>query len=129
MGSATATFHLESSADAAATARTVVRCLLVACGLPGLVDDATLIVSELIGNAVRHAPAGNCLQLEVRVQPDCAHLAVVDSSPQEPVVQYPGPTSPGGRGLQIVDTLATRWGTEWHRTGKRVWAELVRPAG
>lgn len=88
-----------------------------------LVEDASLLTTELAANAVRHSRAPSiCLCLhceEGRVR-----IEVTDGSGDPPVVLHPDPMSPGGRGLQLVDALADRWGFEPRPDGKVVWFEL-----
>jgi anti-sigma regulatory factor (Ser/Thr protein kinase) len=101
-------------------------------GLGELADDAELVVSELITNALK---ASQSLQ-EIRPIALCLRsdykrliIEVWDHSPGEP---RPTPTDgkdEGGRGLLVVEALSTRWG--YQRTGcsaKVVWAELDNPS-
>ena len=83
-----------------------------------------LIVSELATNAVIHAGTG----FEVRISEDtdgCVRGSVTDTGGGFPNVerQLP-PLGERGRGLRIVERLATAWGTERLTDGKRVWFEL-----
>ncbi len=83
-----------------------------------------LIVSELATNAVIHAGTG----FEVRIREDsdgCVHGSVTDTGGGIPNVERQLlPLGEHGRGLRIVERLATAWGTEWLADGKRVWFEL-----
>ncbi len=83
-------------------------------------DDAVLVLSELVTNAMVHAAAG--CRIDVRHSGDRLRLEVWDPSPQAPVIRLVGPSHVGGRGLRIVDAVAEAWG--WHPTvdGKCVWA-------
>ncbi|MFE6866648.1 ATP-binding protein [Kitasatospora sp. NPDC057692] len=91
-----------------------------------VVADVVLLVSELIGNAVRHAGAPGALLL-VR-DASLLRIEVTDSSPRPP---RPRPThhpaDPGGLGLFLLGRLALRWG--WYRNGpgKAVWCEVFLP--
>jgi anti-sigma regulatory factor (Ser/Thr protein kinase) len=96
----------------------------------GLLEDdldvLMLIVSELVSNAIEHARTASVvivrrLTLMVRV-------IVIDGSSAPPLLQPYDVTAPRGRGLQMVDELAARWGWERHSRGKTVWAsvELTR---
>ena len=100
-----------------------------------VVDDAALVLSELVGNAVRHGsplPDGG-----VRVSwelDDCAlHLEVCDGGNGTDLAAGPACTSAeGGRGLTIVGLLARRWGTtSFGDGGVGVYADLdvERPLG
>ena len=82
-------------------------------------DVVTLIVTELVSNAVRHA--GGCAVLDLHVNGQVT-LTVTDPSPVHPHLHQPD--EHGGRGLLIVDALCTRWGSRDRETGKQVWAEL-----
>jgi anti-sigma regulatory factor (Ser/Thr protein kinase) len=90
-----------------------------------ILEDATLLVSELVTNAVRHSGANGAIDMTVAVRGD--HLRVEVSDPGEgfarPAVGEPPPDALGGRGLLIVDRVAASWGvTEGRPT--RVWFEL-----
>jgi anti-sigma regulatory factor (Ser/Thr protein kinase) len=90
-------------------------------------DDALLIVSELVTNAVRHA--GTDVVLTVGVDAERIRIQVSDWGDELPHVK-PGSsdgTRPGGRGLVIVSAVATAWGvnSSRERPGKTVWADLA----
>lgn len=101
-------------------ARRLVETTLDGCP-SSLVGDAVLLTSELVTNAVRHART----PFEVEVVCDGAVRVVVrDGSAEPPMVQHPEPDELGGRGLLLVEALATRWGFEANGQGKTVWFEL-----
>ncbi|HTX01440.1 MAG TPA: ATP-binding protein [Acidimicrobiales bacterium] len=101
-------------------ARQLVRSALA--GLPAsAADDVTLVVSELVTNALLHARTG--LELEVRAEPGSILVAVRDGSRQQPQ-RREGQLELGGRGLRIVEALASSWGVDVEPRGKRVWCEL-----
>ncbi len=85
-------------------------------------DDALLLVSELVTNAVQH---GDCAATEVRVQLSAHALSigVSDGSTRTPAVAAYS-IGPGGMGLRIVDDVADRWWCDPSEAGKTVWAEL-----
>ena len=85
-------------------------------------DEATLLTSELIANAVRHAPPPLCL--EITVDTAKIRIEVHDSDPMLPVLNRPDFTSRGGRGVWLVDTIASRWGYRSEPPGKVVWFEM-----
>lgn len=91
--------------------------------------DASLILSELISNALRHASPlpGGVVRVSWRLSGDCVELAVGDGGgPTAPVVNRPAAGALGGRGLGIVDRLSLRWGV-YAPDGSEttVWAELA----
>ena len=85
---------------------------------------ALLIVNELIANAIDHAAGPRVLTI-VR-QPELVRLEVSDGSWEKPTVRRPTPTEARGRGLVLIDHLASRWGFDRTATGKIVWAEVDR---
>jgi len=89
-------------------------------------DDALLIASELVTNAVRHSGCDPSEAVEVVAEtlPGALLIAVTDPgrSDRVPMVK-PDVGRPGGVGLRVVDALARRWGSE-RCEGLRVWAEL-----
>jgi anti-sigma regulatory factor (Ser/Thr protein kinase) len=86
-------------------------------------EDAVAIVSELIGNVVRHARTDADLRLELRRR--LLTVAVLDQDPVFPVRRPPSATRESGLGLAIVTHLATAWGASQTSTGgKVVWATI-----
>jgi hypothetical protein len=83
-------------------------------------EDAALVLSELITNAVVHA--GGAVTITVTRDGRRIRIEVSDNAPGQP---RPGGPSPGGRGLHIVTQLSEHWGFHPTATGKLVWA-LVR---
>ncbi|MFE0791255.1 ATP-binding protein [Streptomyces mutabilis] len=101
----------------------------VLAGVVPCVDDAVLVVSELVGNAVRHTTAGpDCLTIEI--DGDQVIVAVHDPEPDDGRVHLPedaaDPLAESGRGLWLVQTLARRWYVETTAVGKAVVAVLPR---
>ncbi|MFI6154828.1 ATP-binding protein [Kitasatospora sp. NPDC051170] len=93
---------------------------------PLVVADAVLLVSELVGNAVRHTGAPRWLLL-VRA-PGLLRIEVGDASPRPPLPRPPTPADhTGGLGLFLLNHLSQHWG--WHTadTGKVVWCDLRVP--
>ncbi len=91
---------------------------------PDLLFDAQLLVSELVTNAVEHAASAPTLTLSV--DPQRLRVEVADDDPTPPVRRDPLPGELGGRGLQLLDRLADRWGSSPTAGGKCVWFELGR---
>ena len=89
-----------------------------------LAGDLDLVVSELVGNALRHAEGLCGVTLERRGC--CVRVAVQDSDDRSPTLREPGADLESGRGLLLVDALSRAWAV-WHdvgRGGKSVWADL-----
>jgi anti-sigma regulatory factor (Ser/Thr protein kinase) len=105
--------------------------VLAEWGLGDLADDAALVVSELMTNAVRASaalPARPPVLLHLTAAQWSLRVEVHDSSPLEPVLRTPDPGAEHGRGLAVVMALSARCGSQ--STGqnrKVVWAELARP--
>jgi DNA-binding NarL/FixJ family response regulator len=91
-----------------------------------LVDDIELLVSELVTNAVIHAHADP--RLEIHLVKDSVRVEIHDDDPSPPILRSASENEkrPGGRGLQLVDRLSTRWGSDRTDTGKLVWFEIER---
>ncbi|MFH8802280.1 ATP-binding protein [Streptomyces sp. NPDC017936] len=108
-------------------ARDAVRALLARVG-HGVghrsAQDAQLVVSELITNAVRHAPGPGALLLELSPGTDHLKIVVRDSSPHPPVLRARDPRRVGGHGLHLVTLLCEQLRTVRLRTGKQVVAHL-----
>ncbi|MFI8994026.1 SpoIIE family protein phosphatase [Streptomyces sp. NPDC053542] len=131
---AAATF--EPVGRSVATARAFVRDTLQGWGHGDIIDDAVVLTSELVTNAVVHAGTAAdvlCLRTDTGVR-----IEVGDRYPEREVpVQSSGqalahPDREGGRGLLLCGALATRWGVEYTPSQKHVWFQLdlpERPAG
>jgi phosphoserine phosphatase RsbU/P len=109
-------------------ARRHVRGVLAAAGREDVLDEALLLVTELVTNAVVHA--GTDVELDVEPGPDGVRAEVRDGGsgalpmPQGTVEE----SSEGGRGLFLLDLLASSWGTTHHAGGKAVWFVLAGSA-
>lgn len=90
----------------------------------GVVDMVELLTSEVVTNAIIHGRSGPQLAVEVR---DCVvRVAVSDLSPKLPVRQAGRLDDVSGRGVVIVEELASAWGVEREGNGsKRVWFEVA----
>jgi hypothetical protein len=91
--------------------------------LDDLVDPASLIVSELATNAVVHACSGFAVSLNH--DGPVVRLAVGDGAAAVPQRAPGGTEAPRGRGIPIIETVASRWGHLALDRGKLVWAELA----
>jgi anti-sigma regulatory factor (Ser/Thr protein kinase) len=117
---------LPAQASSVRTARQFVRETLLEWRCPEIVESATLLTSELVTNAVQHSgtdghPA-EPIELRLYTTAHGIRIEVDDDSAALPLQQ--DASDHGGRGLAIVDTLSTAWGTHSNRTGKTVWFEL-----
>ena len=91
----------------------------------GTLDDAALMVSELVTNALVHGRPGITLRLSF--ERNCLVVAVGDRGEGLVTCNAPEPEQSSGRGLVVVDALSTRWGVSRTRgqAGKQVWFEVA----
>ncbi|MFF4538188.1 ATP-binding protein [Streptomyces aureus] len=110
------------------TVRAVVRGQLRDWDLESLGDIATLLVSELVTNSLRHAtgPIGVRLVRTGDV-PGALRVEVSDPLPDPPRERAADTSDESGRGLQLVAGSCRRWGTRPADDGKTVWFELAVP--
>ena len=91
-----------------------------------LTDTVTLLVSELVTNAVLHA--GSDVEVSVRLTPTAARIEVTDASAEAITPRDAADDEDSGRGLALVGSLARRWGVRpVPGGGKTVWFEVNRP--
>ncbi|GAA4658094.1 ATP-binding protein [Streptomyces chumphonensis] len=95
-------------------------------GLTAIEEEASLVLSELMTNAVRHAHApGRQIETRYVFVPDGLRVEVHDACDVRPVRELTTGGATGGWGLPLVDVLAARWGvSDRQGPGKVVWAEL-----
>ncbi|MFD8108524.1 SpoIIE family protein phosphatase [Streptomyces microflavus] len=106
-------------------ARAIVRQALADWDMADFADDAELVTGELLVNVLLHTEGGAVLSLEVLPEPvRRIRLSVQDRSSAWPRRRTPGETSTSGRGLLLLDAVATRWGIEPRGEGKAVWCEI-----
>ncbi len=103
-------------------ARRLIETAMTATGGDDLVDVATLLVSEVVTNAVLHA--GTEIRLRYRPNGTGARIEVFDRSRLLPGVRHYDPEAVTGRGLGLVAALATSWGVRPEEDGKTLWFEL-----
>jgi DNA-binding NarL/FixJ family response regulator len=115
---------LEPSPDSPAHARAFTQQVLTGWSCDGLIEDAQLIISELVTNAIRHAGSGATLWLRLTAQ--TLRITVADEHRASPRPLPFSLTRRHGRGLMVVSALAAAWGVEPHHRGKAIWAELSR---
>ena len=119
-----ASLDLPPVAASVPTARRIVVDLLRTWSVRHDVDDAALLVSELVANVVDHVRGAASFTLELTVAGDWLRLSVADGSAIRPVVRELEDGAVRGRGMRLVASIADRWGAEEHEGGKRVWLEL-----
>ncbi len=136
---AAATF--EPDGRSASAARGFVRDALLGWGLPEVVDDAVVLVSELVTNAVVHA--GTAAEVSCLREEDSVQIGVTDHHPERALPTFATPAAggsghedfttsehfadaegEGGRGLLMCSALSSRWGIEYTAGQKTVWFRL-----
>lgn len=90
------------------------------------IDDVVLVASELVTNAVLHAPThdGSELDISWEIEPQAVVVRVLDDSPTLPHRRSTNETDTSGRGLYIVAAIARDWGVRRTDGGKQVWARI-----
>ncbi len=101
---------LPGQPESARAARGVVHEALAEQGATEWAEVAELLVSELATNAIVHACAA--FEVVIRVSPREIWVGVVDPDASVVHRSRPSPDAPGGRGLMLVDLMASRWGAE-----------------
>jgi anti-sigma regulatory factor (Ser/Thr protein kinase) len=91
-----------------------------------VLDDALLIITELVTNAVKHGAAPILLAIEC--EDDALRVRVRDGATGPPQPRVASDDDEGGRGLTLVELLTDAWGVEAvedeHGPGKAVWFQL-----
>jgi anti-sigma regulatory factor (Ser/Thr protein kinase) len=91
----------------------------------GVVDEAILLVSELVTNSVRHAELGpeDTIGVRVLTKPSALRVEVSDPGPGFDPAGVERPNAEGGWGLWLLDRIANRWGIS-EGDAAQVWFEL-----
>ena len=116
---------LERDPDSAAEARRALADVADRLS-PRRLEDARLLVSELVTNAIRHAGLGEAdrITLVMETKDRSLRIEVCDPGPGFELAEpTPDPARPSGWGLYLVRELSDRWGVERHRE-TTVWFEL-----
>ncbi|AXG78687.1 ATP-binding protein [Streptomyces paludis] len=110
--------------SARAFARGVLREVCSGSGACDL-DDVLLGVSELATNAVRHGvPVGGAFLLKIEFSGERVRVECHDANRRRPRLRHPADDDQGGRGLLLVEAIASRWGVGERPFGKFVWFEV-----
>ncbi len=122
---------LQSDGTSPRIAREFTSATLCSWGLAELTDDAVVIVSELVTNAIRH---GGCtlaggderpVKLSIVRNGRFVVCIVTDPSGDDPTVRSPDDACETGRGLQVIEALSRAWGwSPLPGMGKAVWAAI-----
>ncbi len=106
-----------------ALARGVVLDVLAEAGLTHLADEAVIATTELATNGLH--TAGTTMDLEVSAGPDGLTVTISDPVPSPLTPRNaPGESDDAVAGLNLVDTVASSWGTRHDRHGKSIWFRL-----
>ena len=117
---------LPATSASVGPARAAAATVLADLGVDGEVAaDALLVVSELVSNAVLYGSA----PIELRIRRERADLVIMvsDGEVLRPTMRAVDPSAVGGRGLQLVAALSSRWGTRPTGAGKSVWCTIGVP--
>lgn len=117
--------HLRPRPQAAGEARHLAQRTLTSWGLRHVMDTVSLVVSELVTNAVTHAKS--VMTFSIELTDTAIRVSVTDGSALLPEEQAPEPSEEHGRGIQLVDLLSSAWGATLLPDGKMVWAEVPVP--
>lgn len=136
-GEVVARWRHRPTRDVPGRARRAVAVLLRRSDLHGIDgDDLAVVLTELVTNAVEHARTPLTVTVSLHHGPGhvdgagpVVRIEVADGSTAPPVPQPLDPWATRGRGLQMIDALATRWGHTAVAGGKTVWAELAPAPG
>jgi anti-sigma regulatory factor (Ser/Thr protein kinase) len=115
---------LPASGESVRTGRHATRVVLSAWRLSRLEENAVLVVSELLTNAVRHARDTDAIELDLHATPAGLRIEIQDRDRQWPRPRVLDELSESGFGFLLIDALVAKWGVRETETGKAVWAEL-----
>ncbi|GAB2583079.1 hypothetical protein Aab01nite_84310 [Paractinoplanes abujensis] len=105
-----------------ASLRSDARSMLVRLQSPAALDDALLVITELVENVMQHTGDGG--ELVVRRHRDTVRIEVADTSAELPRQYPPDARRIGGRGLLLVTAMTRNWGSRPRAGGKVVWADV-----
>jgi anti-sigma regulatory factor (Ser/Thr protein kinase) len=93
-------------------------------GVSLLCDQATLAVTELATNVIKHVGEGTAATLEVEVCDQRLRLEMHDTGPRLPTERHVPVSAESGRGLALLSAISDDWGARHHALGKSIWCEL-----
>lgn len=114
--------ELPGEARSAARARRFLRAFLRSCDALAYSDGAELVLTELVANAALHAKTK--ISVSAQLEQGRLRLEVSDASERRPSPRSYSEEATTGRGLTLIEALATSWGIEARPGGKTVWAEM-----
>jgi len=114
---------LPCDASSVGTARQLVRRQLAKVADPSVVADASLLVSELVTNAIIHGRTD--VKLHAGVRHGVFRAEISDGNPVVPAPRRPRSLAATGRGLLLIDEISSRWGVKNTRSGKTIWFEIA----
>lgn len=130
-GRAPVTMRVPFAASSVAVSRQRLKSWLKELDCPrDIIDDARLVISELVGNSVRHAQplADDTILISWCVERRGLQISVTDGgSGTRPRKVHAGSSALAGRGMAIVDTIALTWWSEKTRSRSTVHAILALP--
>ena len=113
---------LPAEPRSASAARKFVRDVLTEWEEREVADIVELLISELVTNAILHA--GSAVDVSVQRRSGRLRAEVADGSDKRPVARGHDDTSTTGRGLELIEALATAWGVTPSAAGKVIWFEV-----
>ena len=113
----------EGTPEAVSEARLFVAAALATWDLDDLSEVAQICTSEAASNAVKHARTA--FHVMVRADGGEVVVRVEDHGPGQPKMRPIDPSAENGRGMWLIQSLATRWGWEPVERGKAVWFTLM----
>jgi anti-sigma regulatory factor (Ser/Thr protein kinase) len=118
--------RLPAEGDSAAVFRQYVRLACHQCHRDGLLERVLLVTDALVANSIRHStPAGErFVELSLVPTQRGVQVRVKDGDPSPPVPRQAGADEIAGRGLQVVEAVASAWGYEQEADGKTTWADI-----
>jgi anti-sigma regulatory factor (Ser/Thr protein kinase) len=122
-------FVIVSGLDGPRAARAEVRKQISGLVDAEVIDDAMLLVSEVVTNAVKHGVPSDLATVQVagEISEQTVRVEVVNAGgPFDPESASTDSREPGGRGLLLVDSLSNAWGTDYGDGHTTVWFEMTR---